>query len=108
MTPAALIQRMAADGLHIAVTPTREIKVTGAQAAITRWLPSLQLRKLEIVSALSWAPPDIQDFINDVDERAAFLKVCAPDVYKTPEEATAAAYLEARNRWMKGKDELVR
>ena len=43
--------------------------------------------------------PDIQDFICDVDERAAFLKHCASDVYKTKEAASAAAYEECRAKW---------
>lgn len=50
--------------------------------------------------------PDIQDFINDVDERVAFLKHCASDFYKTTEAATAAAYLEVRNSWLNRKKKL--
>ncbi len=97
MTPVALLQLMAADGLHVAVAPGRKIKVSGAQATVTRWLPEINLQKSALVSALSGTPPDVWDFIDEVEERAAIMQ----ELFPTREAATAAAYEESKVKWRK-------
>lgn len=47
-------------------------------------------------------PEIVQDFIDDIEERAAILQFDASDLYKTRAAAWEAAYLETKNRW-KGK-----
>lgn len=74
MTPAALLQHTAADGIQITVTPDRKIKVTGAKNALTRWLPEITIRKTELIAAMSFPHPDVQDFIFDLRERAAIME----------------------------------
>jgi hypothetical protein len=58
MTPAAIIQEAAADGVMLARTPSGTIKATGDQAAVTRWLPVLRENKPGILAALEAAKDD--------------------------------------------------
>lgn len=59
MTPAAIIQEAAADGVMLARTPSGTIKATGDQAAVTRWLPVLRENKPGILAALEAAQDDL-------------------------------------------------
>lgn len=96
MTPAALLQRTAADGLQITVTPERQIKVSGSQEALTRWMPEISLKKLDLIAALSEPPPDIQDFIDDLRERAAINEY---DGGTSREQAEIVALRDVMQKW---------
>ena len=52
MTPAAIIQESAADGVNLALSPEGTIKATGAQGAVDRWLPIIRKNKSGIIAAL--------------------------------------------------------
>ena len=52
MTPAAIIQESAADGVNLALSPEGTIKATGAQGAVDRWLPIIRKNKPGIIAAL--------------------------------------------------------
>lgn len=58
MTPAAIIQQAAVEGVKLAVSPTGTIKATGQQEAVTRWLPVIKEYKPRIVAALQEAAND--------------------------------------------------
>lgn len=100
MIAAALIQNMTTDGLRLSITPTGKIKAAGEQETINRWLPVLQTRKAEIVSALSRSALGVQEFIADIEERAAIMEFDAPDFHPDRNAATAAAYEECRIIWL--------
>jgi hypothetical protein len=55
MTPMAIIQEAAADGVALTRSPAGTLKVTGAQAAVTRWLPVIRENKPAILVALEGA-----------------------------------------------------
>lgn len=42
MTPSAIIEQAAADGVSLALSDTGKIKTSGDQAAVYRWLPSIR------------------------------------------------------------------
>lgn len=52
MTPTATIQRAAADGVRLSLSPAGTIKATGDQAPVNRWLPVIREHKPAIVKAL--------------------------------------------------------
>ena len=56
MTPAALIERVTADGLVVTLTSSGSIRITGDAMAVQRWTPVLRDRKSEVVAALQTAP----------------------------------------------------
>ena len=58
MTPAAIIQQAAADGVTLALTPAGMIKATGDGDAIKRWHTILLEQKPGIVAALREAAND--------------------------------------------------
>lgn len=58
MTPAALIQAAARDGVSLALSPAGTIKASGDQAAVSRWLAAIREYKAEIVEALKVSPGD--------------------------------------------------
>lgn len=96
MTPAALIQRTATDGLQITITPDRQIKVNGPQEAITRWMPEISKQKWELICALQYPPPDVKDFIFEVEERAAHLQF---GCHRAAAEALETAFCEVKGKW---------
>ncbi len=55
MTPAAIILEAAADGVVLIRSSAGTLKVTGAQAAVTRWLPVIRENKPAILAALEGA-----------------------------------------------------
>ena len=59
MTPAAIIQEAAVDGVMLAKTPSGTLKATGNQAAITRWLPVLRENKPGILAVLEGTEGDL-------------------------------------------------
>ena len=58
MTPSAIIERAADDGVIITLTPAGTVKTTGDSAAVNRWLPTLREHKEAIVAALTKASND--------------------------------------------------
>jgi hypothetical protein len=57
VTPAAIIQRAAADGVRLSLSASGTIKASGDQAAVNRWLPTIREHKSELLLALggtSW------------------------------------------------------
>ncbi len=69
MTPAAIIERAAADGVRLALSPVGTIKASGDLAAVNRWLPTLREQKPAIVAALREAGNDPKP--TPTDERIA-------------------------------------
>jgi hypothetical protein len=55
MTPAAIIQQAAEDGVRIVLSPTGTIKATGDQATVSRWLPLIRENKPGILAVLQAA-----------------------------------------------------
>ena len=58
MTPAAIIQRVRANGVMLALTPSGTIKASGDGATVNRWLPVIRENKPGIVVALQEAAND--------------------------------------------------
>ncbi len=58
MTPAVIIERAAADGVRLALSPVGTIKATGDHRAVNRWLPIIREQKPGIVAALREAAND--------------------------------------------------
>lgn len=100
MTPATLLRQLEADGVRLTLTPAGTLKAAGEQSAISRWLPVLRERKTEILTALADLAPDIQDFIDDIEERAAIMEHDAADCYPDRQAATAAAYEDCKIIWL--------
>lgn len=96
MTPAALLQRTAADGLLISVTPDRQIKINGSQEAIARWKPEITRQKWGLICALQYPPPDVRDFIFEVEERAAHLQF---GCHRAAAESLETAFNETKEKW---------
>ena len=55
MTPALIIEQVAAEGIRLTLGTDGKIKATGDQVAVTRWLPIIQAQKPGIVAALQAA-----------------------------------------------------
>jgi hypothetical protein len=53
MTPAAIIEQAAAEGVSLTLSPSGTIKATGDQSAISRWLPIIKESKPAIIAMLS-------------------------------------------------------
>lgn len=68
MTPTATIQRAAADGVMLALSPDGSIKASGRKAVLNQWLPVIRERKAELVEALRLVPipGEIQALIDKV------------------------------------------
>ena len=58
MTPVQIIERAAADGVRLALSPVGTIKASGDQVAVNRWLPAIREHKPGIVAALQEAAND--------------------------------------------------
>lgn len=52
MSPAAIIEATALDGVTLAVSAPGRLKATGEQVAVARWLPTLREHKAELIIAL--------------------------------------------------------
>jgi hypothetical protein len=52
MTPVAIIKKAMADGVRLTLSSAGTIKASGAQAAMSRWLPVIREHKPGIVTAL--------------------------------------------------------
>lgn len=52
MTPAAIIEQVAADGVRLALSAGGKIKASGDQGAVSRWLQIIREHKPGIVAAL--------------------------------------------------------
>lgn len=55
MTPEAIIERVTADGVRLALSPNGKIKASGNEGAIARWLPIILEHRPGIVEALQAA-----------------------------------------------------
>ncbi len=68
MTPTVLIQRAAADGVRLVLSPAETIKATGCTAALSHWLPAIREHKVELIAALQLVPVpgEIQNLIAKV------------------------------------------
>ena len=62
MNPATIIERVKADGITLTVTPTGTIKVSGASAVISRWLPIIREHKSGLLAVLQHAANEIFSF----------------------------------------------
>lgn len=52
MTPLAIMEQVAGDGVRLALSPNGTIKAIGDQKAVNRWLPIIRNNKPGIVAAL--------------------------------------------------------
>ena len=52
MTPETIIEQVAADGVHLALSRDGKIKATGEQGAVNRWVQTIKANKPGIVAAL--------------------------------------------------------
>ena len=102
MTPTATIQRAAADGVRLSLSPAGTIKATGDQAAVNRWLPLIREHKPAITKALLEASASTSEleaiwawlvFIGETDPAiiAEVLDKCHTDI-------DARAYFVGRSR----------
>lgn len=55
MTPAAILQKSAADGVIIKLSADGALKATGDQQQVEKWLPAIREHKPEIIKTLSEA-----------------------------------------------------
>jgi hypothetical protein len=55
LTPKAIIEKIIADGVRLVLTPKGNIKASGNEGAVNRWLPILREQKPGIVAALQSA-----------------------------------------------------
>jgi hypothetical protein len=53
MTPAAIIERAAGDGVQLALSAPGKIKAIGDQATVERWLPIIRANKSDVVAMLT-------------------------------------------------------
>jgi hypothetical protein len=53
MTPSAIIEQAAADGVSLTLSPTGTIKASGNAEAVNRWLTTIRQHKPGIVAALT-------------------------------------------------------
>ncbi len=60
MTPAMLIRRTRADGVLLALTPAGTLKVTGSEAAVRQWTPTLRSHRQALLDALQAALAQFQ------------------------------------------------
>ncbi len=102
MTPAAIIERAAADGVRLALSPVGTIKASGDLAAVNRWLPTLREQKPGIVAALREAGNDPKP--TPTDERIAdpeLFTFAPPGDPANDTEALAerAAIMAVENGW---------
>ena len=58
MTPATIIERAAACGVIVTLTPAGTVKTTGTKDAVARWVPTLRANRDAIVAALTKASND--------------------------------------------------
>lgn len=58
MTPATIIERAAAGGVIVTLTPAGTVKTTGTKDAVARWIPTLRSNRDAIVAALTKASND--------------------------------------------------
>ncbi len=63
MTPAAIIEKAAREGVILALSPAGAIKATGERAAVSRWLPLIRDQKPAIVAALGSDRDDLETAI---------------------------------------------
>lgn len=56
MIPVAIIREAQADGVRLALSPSRTVKATGDGAAVSRWLAVIRECKAEIIDALKVSP----------------------------------------------------
>lgn len=95
MTPAAIIQQAAADGVNLVLSDTGTLKATGDPAAVKRWLPLIRENKPVLLSELQAG--------NDTNE-AEELRRLVPAVVRANEgtreeetEALAVALADSAN-----------
>ena len=91
MTPAAIIERAAADGVRLTLSAPGKLKAIGEQQAVSRWLPIIADNKLNILAVLS--TPATAEAI-DADAREFFEEragIAEYDGGLTREEAEAQA-----------------
>lgn len=72
MNPRSIIQQATADGVKLALSAAGNIKATGDDAAVERWLPTIREHKVEIIQAM-------QDAANDSAERHFAWNVILPN-----------------------------
>jgi hypothetical protein len=90
MTPAAIIERAAAEGVSLALSPAGTIKASGKAEAVNRWLATIREHKPAIVAALAgelfeFAPPGD---IEALEERACIIaERCGIDHAQARQEA---------------------
>jgi len=81
MTPAAIIQEAAADGVRLALSPAGTIKAAGDAAAVHRWLPVIREFKPGILAALASNDTHIAPDLERLIVRAGTHWMYSPDDY---------------------------
>lgn len=82
---AALLQNLSDAGLQLIVGDTGQLKVSGDQSAVDRWLPAIRTHKLDLIALLqgidkgNQPPPPLTpdqhaDIQEAIEERAAILE----------------------------------
>lgn len=100
MKSAEIIQRAAADGVILTLSPSGGLKLKGKREVIRRWIPTFKAHKPELLRLLDEAiPPAVEDLREFYEERAAILEHdggLPPEIAET--EARKATATLARNR----------
>lgn len=65
MTPTTIICKAMADGVQLALSATGNIKASGDQLGVEKWLPTIRAHKPEIIEALQDAANDSDDAVPD-------------------------------------------
>ncbi len=83
MTPAVIIERAAADGVRLALSPVGTIKATGDHVAVNRWLPIIREQKPGIVAALREAANDepLPDPAAEARRQSVLAMLAEPEVF---------------------------
>ena len=84
MTPAAIISEALVDGVSLALSPTGNIRATGEQFAVNRWLPIIRDHKPGIVAVLS-ADERIERMVAKLDDNPGLRYAIEPHTEADPE-----------------------
>jgi hypothetical protein len=62
MSPAEIIEKAAADGVDLSLSPAGNVNAAGDQSAVSRWLPTIREHKPAIISALMQAANEVSSW----------------------------------------------
>lgn len=85
MNPTAIIQKAAADGVNLVLSPTGTIKATGEPTAVNHWHPIIREHKAGIASMLQKANSELESLLL----RCACHYQCSPGEIEEMQEAAS-------------------